>query len=791
MSIFVRAGNPAPARLINCRHCGASLLDEHMQKTGFCCSGCSYVYRIIHENGLDGYYNIKDDITAPVASYVFQSHDYTWLKAAQTEAENFSISSSGRKKVPELTLDVQGISCVGCVWLIERLFLQQPGARECITNAQYGTLIIRWNPPTFSVEAFAQKLLSLGYLLGPVGESMSIPESRGLVKKIGLCAAFAMNIMLFSFPTYFGMQPSFEYAYLFQLLSLLFGTLSFLVGGTYFVARAYRALRQKALHIDTPISIGILGAYLGSVYGWFTHELGFVYFDFLGTFIVLMLVGRWAQVAAVENNQRRLLSKNPRPNRITLTSGKEIPAEHVITNMQILLKAGHTLPVNCRLVSAGAVFSLASINGESEPKIYNKGQYIPAGAVSLSNTNCELSTLQNWNESLLYQLLESKQRHSERHLFLERIVRGYLVGILAVACLTGISWWISSHNLVRTWSVVTAILVVSCPCAIGLAFPLAEEIATLALRRKGVFVRDSDLWSKLSRVSKLIFDKTGTLTLEAPVLLNPESILNLTSESLAALFTLVRDNHHPISEALLENLLVNETPLAIQGELSEHIGHGVSLGPWALGKAGWKDSAEINSDTVFSKNSVVLARFKFSDQVRPRARDDLKKLQNSGLVAYILSGDSTAKVNSLAEELGIIQTHAFAQMSPQAKADWITSNARNDSLMLGDGANDSLAFDQALCRGTPVIHRGILERKADFYYLGQGIGGLISLFKIDRIRNRTQIWILIFSVIYNVIAVGFAIAGLMNPLLAAILMPINSLLTLSIVTAGMKRAFSV
>lgn len=128
-------------------------------------------------------------------------------------------------------------------------------------------------------------------------------------------------------------------------------------------------------------------------------------------------------------------------------------------------------------------------------------------------------------------------------------------------------------------------------------------------------------------------------------------------------------------------------------------------------------------------------------------------------------------------------------MTPQAKAEWITQHAKTDSLMLGDGANDSLAFDSALCRGTPVIHRGILERKADFYYLGKGINGLNVLFAIDKIRSSTQIRILIFSIIYNVIAVGFAVLGLMNPLLAAILMPINSLLTLFIVTTGMKAAF--
>jgi Cu2+-exporting ATPase len=148
-----------------------------------------------------------------------------------------------------------------------------------------------------------------------------------------------------------------------------------------------------------------------------------------------------------------------------------------------------------------------------------------------------------------------------------------------------------------------------------------------------------------------------------------------------------------------------------------------------------------------------------------------------------------AKVDKLTAELGLPADHARGELTPQAKADWIAAHAADDALMLGDGANDSLAFDRALCRGTPVIHRGVLERKADFYYLGRGIGGLRALFEVDAIRRRTQTSILIFSVAYNLLAVGLAVAGRMNPLVAAILMPINSLLTLLLVTGGMRRAF--
>jgi P-type Cu2+ transporter len=154
-----------------------------------------------------------------------------------------------------------------------------------------------------------------------------------------------------------------------------------------------------------------------------------------------------------------------------------------------------------------------------------------------------------------------------------------------------------------------------------------------------------------------------------------------------------------------------------------------------------------------------------------------------------LSGDDPRKVATLAGELGIESRRARGDLSPSEKAAWLDAIGPGSSLMLGDGANDSLAFDRALCRGTPVIHRGVLEGKADFYYLGRGIGGVRALFETDDLRRRTHAMILVFSVGYNLLAVGLAVAGRMNPLFAAILMPVNSLLTLAIVSAGMRPAF--
>lgn len=771
----------APGRKAGaCRHCGAPLIDPRLEPSGFCCSGCAYVYRLVHEHGLDAYYRIKDPVTAPADAAVFQPRDYAWLGEAQKRAEE-----AAGARPPELVLDVQGVSCAGCVWLIERVFSQEAGSRDIVVNAQLGSVRLRWFPGAFDAAAWARRVQSFGYLLGPAGEKPAVLESASLVKRIGLCAAFALNVMLFALPAYFGMRPDFEYAGLFRLLSLLFATLSVLVGGSYFIARAARALRTGVMHIDLPIAMGIVGAYAASLAGWLLGLSRLFYADFVATFILLMLIGRWAQVVAVERNRRQLLRQQPVAARIRAEDGREMPRETIEAGLVMLIGPGETVPVEARVEGGAASFSLASISGEAEPRVFGAGQHVPAGAINLDRGDARLRSTQPWGRSLLAQLLAPAQRQGHRHVVLERVVHGYVVGIVAMAALAGGGWWMATHDAGRAGAAAIAVLVVSCPCAIGLALPLADEMATAQLRRRGVFVRENDLWSKLARVRNVVFDKTGTLTLESPVLRNPEALEGLGAEEARALLALVEGNLHPIGRCLHEGLLAGGPGTALEGEVGEEVGSGVWLGPWSLGRAGWRDAGGAGPHTVFARDGVPVASFSFADSVRPGAAAELADLSRRGYGVYILSGDRSPKVAAMAADLGLPPERALGDLAPAQKADWIERHAAQDALMLGDGANDSLAFDKALCRGTPVIHRGVLEGKADFYYLRRGIGGIRELLAMNRRHRRVQAVIIVFSVAYNLAACGFAAAGLVNPLVAAVLMPASSLTSLAIVTIGM------
>ena len=791
----LRADRNAPVHL--CRHCGTPVAAKDAE---FCCAGCAYVHGLVHAHGLEGYYRIRDAAVPPVDPAVFEPRDLAWLGELARAAE----AGSG---IPELVLGVQGISCAGCVWLIEKLFHEQPGALAIETDATSGRMRLRWARGQFDVVAWARTLHSFNYLVGPAGTEEGEGESRRLLRQVGLCAAFAMNLMLFSFPRYFGMEATFPYARLFDTISLVLATLAVLVGGTHFLGRAVRALRHGALHIDLPIALGIVGAYAGSVAGWALDREEFIYFDFVGAFITLMLLGRWAQVAAVERNRRRLLQGQIAPQSVSVvTAGGTVarPAEQVRAGDVFELRAGQVVPVAARLETPVATFATAWITGESEPRDYRAGGLIPAGAVVLTRAGARLRAVECWSQSLLAQLLQPSVRGAYRHRTLERIVAGYLFGIIGVAMASAVGWWVLTHDPVQTVAVTVAVLVVSCPCAVGLAFPLADELAAVALRRAGVFVREADLWPRLGRIRRVVFDKTGTLTLENPVLQNPAALAGLTPDARSALLALVADSLHPVGRSLLEGLLSQAGAQELRpaaGAVREEPGSGAELeaasGTWTLGKPGWRrgatgDAVASGTDeavTDFCHGGVVVARFHFADEVRAGAREEIAALRARGCEVFILSGDHPAKVATLAASLGVPGAQAMGGATPQAKADWIAAHDRRDTLMLGDGANDTLAFAAAFARGTPVVHRGLLESRADFYYLGRGLGGLGRLFEVNAARRRTHRGLLAFSVAYNAFAVGLAVTGHINPLVAAILMPISSLLSLAIVAGGLRAAW--
>ena len=767
------------AEIRRCRHCGTPFSAE-TEDEEFCCSGCAHVHSLIEESGLERFYSLRGKEIEPVSPATARPADLQWLEAAGAEAEKKAVAG---ERPAALDLDLKGVSCIGCVWLLEELFRRQAGGRRISIQAQTGRARLEWNPGVFSPVAFAGDIRRFGYRFAP-GTGDEDGGGGSLAGRIGVCAFLALNTMLFTLPGYLGMEKDFPFADLFGLLALLFATISYGVGGLWFVGRAWDAARMGVLHIDLPIALGVSVAWAGSLLGWLLGREELVYFDFVAIFILLMLAGRWVQERSVARNRARVRTIDlahatlHRPG-----DAKPLRIADIRKGDRFSVPPGGTVPVLSLLEGTGATFSLESMNGEADAIPFETGGRIPSGAIVTSGETVTLRAAEAWAESTLHRLI-SEDAAPSRNILLERILAVYTGAVIGIALVGGAAWMVFG-DVFAGLQVAVSVLVVSCPCSLGIAWPLINDLATGSLRRRGVYLRHGDVWSRLSRVRDAVFDKTGTLTLEVPRLLNPSALRSLADAHRPVLLALVEAGFHPASRALREELLRHPVRAAALDDFSETPGQGVCArrdgSRWSLGRAGWADGEDpASGGSVFARDGEVLARFHFEDHVREGAGAELTRLAGRGLGLAILSGDRQEKVDALAAPLPIPPGRAIGGLRPEEKAEWIERHAPGRALMIGDGANDAPAFARAICRGTPLLDKGILESRCDFFFTGRDLSGLRALFATADRRRRTLHAVFAFAVAYNTGAIALCLAGLMNPLLAAVLMPASALVTLGI-----------
>lgn len=770
---------PSPIREVVCKHCGTPFRARRADEE-FCCTGCTYVYELIRGQKLDRYYDLRDKTVPPVGNRVFHPSRYTWLEEAARQAE----STAGAT----LTVRIQGLSCAACVWLVEQIFARQPGAVQVVVNVTTGLIRMRWETGKFSAVKFAEDLNRFGYTLGP-DDGVRREESSALTRRIGLCGAFAMNAMLFSLPHYLGLRTDDWLSGILDAVALACATLSMVVGGSYFIRRAWVSLRAGLLHIDLPIALGLIVGYTATVFAWATGRRELAYFDFVSIFTLLMLTGRWLQERVATSNRNRLLGVSSVPSTVELVTGEtttRLALTDLKAHLRLRIASGGVVPVRSRLLDASGVFGLEWISGESESREFMAGAVVPSGGFNLARQAIEVETLEGWSESLLCGLTAESNVSTKGSEILNRIIRLYLGVVVLIALAGGIGWWLAGQHALAL-QVLVSTLVVSCPCAIGVSLPLADEMATAFARRLGCFVRVSTLWPRLRRVRAVAFDKTGTLTLDVPELRDATVLARLSPEDRGALDWMVAASLHPVGKSLREALLLAGLPQvspAPESELEEVTGAGVCLKSghtiWRLGRPEWTGSDETSAECVFSRNGETVTTFAFVETLRPEAREQVERLREQGYDLWLLSGDRRGKVEALARQLGLPKSHLLAEATPQEKAETLQRLAAQ-TLMIGDGANDALAFNQALCCGTPAIDRGLLENRADFYFTGAGLHGLSGLLDIAQQHGRAVRRVMVFTLTYNVSAVLLALCGWIVPVVAAVLMPASSVVSLGIV----------
>lgn len=775
-----------------CIHCGNSF-QPRFETEAFCCSGCRVVYELIQSGGFGSFYELLGRrVLQPAENGDPAADQISELKDAITEAETARTDDANSAR---LKLRIGNLSCTACVWLIDHLFRQYPGSLKSSADTSRSTLTLWWNPGEFDAIAFVKDLYQYGYPASLVNEleDDAPQESRALLTRLGVTAGLAMNTMAFTLPSYLGMETTDDLARLFTMVAFASATLALAVGGSYFFQRALGALKLKSLHMDVPISLGLIAAYLGSLGGLAFGIEGMLYFDFVAMFAFLMLGGRWLHLRLLERNRRQLWARE-RDLSATFRLGEKgrrqrIPLRKIEAGDRLEITPGAMVPVDAELLENTGRFHLDWINGEPEPVPFRAGQTLPAGAKNGNPNRIEVTAKNAFAGSFLEQLLGNEDRAETGELSgAHPILKYYLTVVILIATGGGAAWLYQGKGLADALQVFISVLVVSCPCALGLALPLLDEMLLSKLKQEGIFIRRASVWQRLRSIRILAFDKTGTLTEPVKRLSDPDVVTTLDAPALQALRHLTVTNHHPAGKALHEELTsrygIASQPL--DAIITETAGSGLSSTidgiTWKLGRGDWAcDEPGASTHCSLSRDGQLVASFVLTESIRDGAVKQLHQLARQGYLLRILSGDPDhARVKTTAAQLGINSENVFSNLTPEEKAELISKDPERDTLFVGDGGNDSLAFQAAAASGTPATGIRAIEGQADFVFTGRGFHAISLLLTKTQRRHRFVALIFATALTYNLIAVSLCLTGHMNPLLAAVLMPISSIVTTAI-----------
>ncbi len=743
------------------------------------------MHDLLLEQGLGRYYELAGRDVTPVSTAT-GARSYSWLAPLLEQAER---SATG--EVVSLTLDVQGLHCAACVWLMNETWRRQPGAADITVNPALGQVVLRFRRGALDVTTWLSAVEKFGYQFGPQRKEATA-RSTDLPLRLGICAAITINVMLFSVSFYVGLSPSEPEVFsLFTWLSFGLSTLTVVIGGWPFFNAAVRGVRSGLLHLDLPIAVGIALVYSMSLVQLRQGRGDLTYFDTLNTFITLMLLGRFLQERLLERNRRFLLEDDGAEGltvrKVVGSALRSIKAPQLQPDDVLLVAPGDLIPVDAELMDDGAQISTDWITGESKPQRLDQGALVPAGSFNAGLQAFHVRARTDFSSSPLVQLLRqppAREGHvPEHHQLWNQLARRWVVKVLLVASAGFLVWLPSSVD--EAVNVAASLLVITCPCAIGVAIPLAYELTQSQLRRVGFFVRSPDLLDRLVKVKQVLFDKTGTLTLGRLELVDPQA---LTPEVRDVAYNLAVRSSHPVSACLARALEGQGARYRLEAAVTEVQGQGLQSvdGAYRLGRAGWAVPGSDLSCTLLSKHGVEVARFETREALRADARRELAWLTANDYQVWLISGDAPARVAAIAEALGVPADHALSGQRPEQKAATVARLDRRDTLYLGDGVNDALAFEQALVAGTPAIDRPVMPGRSDFFLVGEGLAPIKdSLARATHLRavvNR----VLAISLTYNAFAIGLALLGKMSPLWAAITMPASTLTLLLITMSGLK-----
>ncbi len=687
----------------------------------------------------------------------------------------------------KLLLMVEGMSCASCAWRIESALASNDNVKARI-NFSTRRLCIEWTGTKSRIYDLLRQISDLGFRFAPFDqkslESDDKSEQKFLLQCMAVSGFAAGNIMLLSFALWFSGDMGAATRDMLHWLSALVGLPAVIYAGRPFYNSAFTALRQGRANMDVPISLAIILASGMSLLETIRHG-AYIYFDSAVMLVFLLLVGRYldkkarGKARAAAEDLLQMLQGTA----TVLTEGKPslLLAQDIKPGMILQISAGERIAADGRVVSGQSEIDPSLITGETMPQAIVPGNQVFAGAINLSQP-IQIEVMAAAENSLLadiVRIMENAEQAQAKYVRLADKVAGYYtpaVHILAAGGFFG--WWLGAG---LAWQpalmIATTVLIITCPCALALAVPAVQVMASQYLLKQGILLKSGDGLERLDKIDTIIFDKTGTLTEGRAQLINTDDI---PSEDLQLAASLAVHSKHPLCRALasawkgdLISLSVKEVPSC--GLEAEYAGSRLRLG-----SADWcgVDSAQtqVEIEIWLVRADQKAARFVFADALRQDAKDVVSDLKNQGFDIHLLSGDRDVVVRKLAQQAGIGQWQA--SLSPVDKTNVIQGfiAAGRKVLMVGDGLNDAASLACATVSMSPSTAIDITQNAADVVFQGFLLKPVKTTIFAARKTAELVRQNFALSFAYNVLAVPLALMGLVTPLIAAVAMSTSSIL---------------
>lgn len=690
----------------------------------------------------------------------------------------------------QLDLLVDGAHCGGCIAKIERALRAEPDVVHARLNLTTKRLAIHWRGPVARGDALAAKVHRLGYgvvAFDPtLADTQAQAEEKSLLRALAVSGFAAGNVMLFSVAVWAGhaqgMAP--ETRDLLHWFSALIALPAVAYAAGPFYRSAWAALRVRRTNMDVPITLGVLIASAISL-----HETivggEHAYFDSAVTLLFFLLIGRFLDRRArrrARSAAEMLLSMQARA--VTVLGPDDVPrsvrADQVEPGAIALAAAGERIGVDGTIVAGRSDIDASAINGESTPQAVAPGDQVFAGMVNI-NGPLRIRATAVGNDTLLsdiVRLLEAAEQRKSRFVDLaDRVARLYAPAVHSFALLTFLGWWLlGGANWQAALLTAVAVLIVTCPCALGLAVPAVQVIANGRLMKSGVLVKSGSALERLAKADTVVFDKTGTLTLGQPRL---DRIEPPDAAALTAAAELAGASKHPLARALC----AAAEGTAPAGNVTEHPGLGLAMetsaGEVRLGNRDWCGIAAEPADSTemwLTRPGQPPVRFAFSDTPRDDAAEVVAALRRANYRVALLSGDRAGAVANLAHEIGIEDWHAELRPDEKCAALEAMRAEGRRPLMVGDGLNDAPALAAAHVSMSPASGTAVTQTAADLVFQGRHLSPVLDALQVARDADRMVRQNLVLAFAYNAITIPVAMAGFVTPLVAAIAMSSSSLL---------------